>query len=373
MADDDQLNHLIGMLYETVVNPDLWQEVIGLCGRYAGGIDAQFFTIDKRHNTLTAAVLAETAFPSEGGIEYTDYYVNIDPRQKSMQTAGLNQWICCHHSYDQFFFDHNEFCQDFLVRYGCRYVMGAWVDDSETHRSQLIALRAVGQKPFERADQLAAQRFSGHLQRALRLQAHTQNLQNKAELGAMAIDALALCMLIVDANRRILHLNREAERLLASAAFGLGGNGGRLSLNDSIDRNRLSALIAGATAFPAVGGAMILRSDASLQLFVTPLPAASALVRDWQRPLALVWVMETGKVLPQLELIGKLYDLSPAELRVASALLAGRTPEEYAQDTGVTINTVRTQLRSLFNKTGTRRQSELVAVLSRVPPMRNGM
>jgi DNA-binding CsgD family transcriptional regulator len=66
-----------------------------------------------------------------------------------------------------------------------------------------------------------------------------------------------------------------------------------------------------------------------------------------------------------------LYNLSPAELRVASALLTGKSPEEYAQEAGVTLNTVRTQVKSLFQKTGTHRQSELVSVLSRAPPLHN--
>lgn len=68
-------------------------------------------------------------------------------------------------------------------------------------------MRAVDQQPFDYTEQLDAQRFSGHLQRALRLQKHTQNLQAKAELGARAIDALALSMLILDSKGVILHLN----------------------------------------------------------------------------------------------------------------------------------------------------------------------
>lgn len=105
-------------------------------------------------------------------------------------------------------------------------------------------------------------------------------------------------------------------------------------------------------------------------MFVTPLPASSPFAQDWQMPLALVLVMDAGKPLSPLQLLGKLYDLSPAELRVASALLAGSSPEEYAQQAGVTLNTVRSQLKNLFSKTGTHRQSELVAVLSRVPPLK---
>ncbi len=55
---------------------------------------------------------------------------------------------------------------------------------------------------------------------------------------------------------------------------------------------------------------------------------------------------------------------------MAAALLAGKSTEDYAQEAKVTLNTVRSQLKSLFRKTSTRRQAELVAVLSRVLPLR---
>jgi DNA-binding CsgD family transcriptional regulator len=232
-------------------------------------------------------------------------------------------------------------------------------------------MRAVGQEPFDEANQLAAQRFGSHFQRALRMQKHTQNLQTKAELGAMAIDALALSILIVDDNGVILHLNAGAERLLNSRVSGLTGKAGRLSTAHPSNKSKLAALIAEATGYPAVGGAMFLSGEENRQLFVTPLPAASPFALDWQTPLALVMVLEPGNNMSALQLQGALYDLSPAELRIAAALLAGKSPEDYALEAGVTMNTVRTQLKKLFIKTDTRRQSELVAVLSKAPPLHN--
>jgi len=196
-------------------------------------------------------------------------------------------------------------------------------------------------------------------------------LHTKAEPGARAIDALALSMLIVDGKGVILHLNAGAEHLLNSRVFGLACKANCLSTAHPPNKNRMAALIAAATGYPAVGGAMFLGGEETRQVFVTPLPAASPFAQDWQTPLALVLVIEVGKTLPTLHLLGKLYDLSPAELRVASALLTGKSPEEYAQQAGVTLNTVRSQLKNLFRKTGTRRQSELGAALSRVPPLQN--
>lgn len=373
MADDQQLDHLISVLYEAVLDPSRWREAVGLCGLYAGGVDAQMTTIDKKHNTLVAtqSVMAGTAFAMESGADYINYYLNIDPRTDMMLNAAADEWTFCNRFHSQRFVDHNEFYQNFLIPGGVRYTMTGKVDDNPDTFTVFGGIRAVGQQPFDDANLLAAKRFSGHLQRALRLQKHTQDLQVKAELGAMAIDALALAMLIVDGNGLILHLNAEAERLLQQRTSGLLCKTGRLTAADPVSRHRLMALLSSATASSAVGGAMCLAGLAGRQVFVTPLPAASPFARNWQTPLALVLVMEAGKNLSTLQWVGKLYDLSPAELRVASALLKGLSPEEYALEAGVTLHTVRSQLKSLFAKTGTRRQSELVAVLSNLPPLRS--
>jgi DNA-binding CsgD family transcriptional regulator len=52
--------------------------------------------------------------------------------------------------------------------------------------------------------------------------------------------------------------------------------------------------------------------------------------------------------------------LTPAELGVLTLLLDGKTPSEIAATRGVAISTVRTHLKRLFAKTGTRRQADLV-------------
>lgn len=61
------------------------------------------------------------------------------------------------------------------------------------------------------------------------------------------------------------------------------------------------------------------------------------------------------------------FDLTPAEADTAIAISDGETPERIATRRGVTISTVRTQLRSVFEKLGVSRQSELVACLLAMP------
>lgn len=59
------------------------------------------------------------------------------------------------------------------------------------------------------------------------------------------------------------------------------------------------------------------------------------------------------------------YKLTPSECALADSLMRGRTPDEHAVLRSTSMSTVRTQLKTLLEKTGTRRQAELVALLSR--------
>lgn len=67
---------------------------------------------------------------------------------------------------------------------------------------------------------------------------------------------------------------------------------------------------------------------------------------------------------PPVELVQSLFDLTPAEARVARSLAAGDTLGEIATVGSVSRNTVRTHLRGVLEKTGCRRQAEVVALLS---------
>lgn len=63
----------------------------------------------------------------------------------------------------------------------------------------------------------------------------------------------------------------------------------------------------------------------------------------------------------------QLYALTPSEARLAERLMAGDTPERAAEALGVTVATVRTYLASIFRKTETNRQAELVRLLTAPP------
>nr|WP_255613894.1 helix-turn-helix transcriptional regulator [Pseudogemmobacter faecipullorum] len=54
--------------------------------------------------------------------------------------------------------------------------------------------------------------------------------------------------------------------------------------------------------------------------------------------------------------------LTPAEAKVASLILQGHRPKEIARDLGVSVETVRSQLKAVFAKTGAASQADLVRI-----------
>ncbi|HET9573741.1 MAG TPA: helix-turn-helix transcriptional regulator, partial [Methyloceanibacter sp.] len=64
------------------------------------------------------------------------------------------------------------------------------------------------------------------------------------------------------------------------------------------------------------------------------------------------------------EVIGKTYNLTPAEMRVLGGIVEIGGVPEVAAELGVADTTVKTHLRRLFEKTGSSRQADLVKLVA---------
>lgn len=69
---------------------------------------------------------------------------------------------------------------------------------------------------------------------------------------------------------------------------------------------------------------------------------------------------------PNVEVLQKVFNLTSAEAKIAMLIMDGKTPNEIANIRQISLWTVRTQLASIYNKTKTRRQSELVSLLIKI-------
>ena len=66
------------------------------------------------------------------------------------------------------------------------------------------------------------------------------------------------------------------------------------------------------------------------------------------------------------DILSRLYGLTPAESRVAVQLGQGEPAPAVARTLGVSVNTVKTHMRRIFDKTGVNRQAEFAGLMARL-------
>ena len=95
-------------------------------------------------------------------------------------------------------------------------------------------------------------------------------------------------------------------------------------------------------------------------IMVSPLLDGAAGSRaDETKAILFIADPEIGQV-GTTEVLESLYDLTHAEADLVRLIAEGRSLIQVAKERGVTMNTVRSQLKQVFSKTDTSRQGELV-------------
>jgi DNA-binding CsgD family transcriptional regulator len=102
----------------------------------------------------------------------------------------------------------------------------------------------------------------------------------------------------------------------------------------------------------------------SLQVLVTPLRAGSTYLCK-RTPVVAIFISDPEcRPISKPQILARLHGLTPAEARLAQILAGGDSLKEASEKLGFAESTVRSQLKSIFSKTNTNRQSELVRILS---------
>jgi DNA-binding CsgD family transcriptional regulator len=185
------------------------------------------------------------------------------------------------------------------------------------------------------------------------------------------IDSIITATIVVDAQRNILHANQVARALLDRGQIVASSNGALTvagvppaKLLKSADRS------AGERPLPETRRVRAPQAEADTIVVIMPLFVAENMGSSGGLHYA-VFIQDTRQLSPLAsDAWAKLYELTGSELRVLQGLIQGSTPSEIADIYGIAVSTVKTQLLSLYRKTGTRRQAELVKLaLGSIPPV----
>jgi DNA-binding CsgD family transcriptional regulator len=186
-----------------------------------------------------------------------------------------------------------------------------------------------------------------------------------------ALDRWSLGVIILGADRKVLFMNKAAGEIMSK------GDGLRVDRRVGIravspnENEELSELIEHATLKAGVSRApfgsvmQISRSCGKRPLiaFVTALIGMSVPISG-----CAVFVSDPDlRVGPDEGLLRSVYGLTAAEAKVAALLVQGCDARTVSEKLAVTFNTARTHVKKVFEKTNTRRQSELVHLILCAP------
>lgn len=355
MSDHESV---IERIYEAATDAGLWSQVLyEVAGTVsaAGGIiltrRADAWTGWRASHTMTA--------------QQTDAWMTSG----SLRSQATARLVCADRA--GFVAEHEAFTQDEWLG---DTIMTEWCGPLGLHHCAATAIptptgdlvvvqfnRLVGKESFDPTDLARLDAFRPHLARAGFLAARWRLHRLRAAAEALAL--IGLPAAILDSTGKVIAANTLMEDMHSYLTW-LPKE--RIALTDPAANSLLQQALTdirdpsatSVRSFPAKGAT-------GIPVIAHVIPAtgeARDLFDGGYGVLAITPV--AGPSPPEKALIQGLFDLTAAEARVAGGVAEGLSLDEIAARHGVAVGTVRSQVKTIFAKTGAERQSQLAALLA---------
>ncbi|MDF8334673.1 helix-turn-helix transcriptional regulator [Novosphingobium cyanobacteriorum] len=235
------------------------------------------------------------------------------------------------------------------------------ISEPDGANAWLTVIGAEG--PFECQDRELLQTLGVHLQIALTAYAKLAEAEARLAAYSNAMDRLNVGIVTLAADGRIINADPLVNRLLQDGQIISRDPQGRLVIANGNAARSLTLALRDFAQEPR-GRPRAVRLSEAQQADMMLVPVADRPVTGRFTPVLRAYVHTDH--LPAADSIDglmEMFRLTRSEAKLALALSDGLTLAEAAERLGVTLQTVRTYSKRVFQKTGTRRQAELVRAL----------
>tara|TARA_R100000365_G_C2746434_1_gene75732 strand:- start:3150 stop:4199 length:1050 start_codon:yes stop_codon:yes gene_type:complete len=188
-----------------------------------------------------------------------------------------------------------------------------------------------------------------------------------------ALDLIALGIILLNGQGVPVHVNRAAREMAAADVIRIDADGPRAPdpLSDrALQRAVSETLDAAGRGQENVVGVMVQGAQDASALSLLACALAHSGTERADRPHVAVFISRTDRRKRVSEtLLMDLLALTPTEARIAGALASGTRAADIAAEMDVSQATMSFHLRNLFQKTGTNRQADLIALILAGPMM----
>ena len=358
----ETFSQLLGMVYDAALDEASWVGFLESVRTILGG---NYASLIVRTETIDDIGLIVSAGRDQPNLDPGNPYIAMSP------FTGMrpDQIVTITDVLSQQEWRASSYYRDYCSPQGVFHVLAA---DITTRNGGIYGFRVT--RP-ETAPDFSKEdiRFCGllipHIKRALNLHLSTHQDRKVSTLYSHAMAQLMVGVVVLDQNGEVIECNPAASAIL-DTKDGLTISGKQLEASYADDNRRLQALVREAltvshTGKVALNEAMsVSRPSGRLSWgLIVQRISSDQWTEGKQRPSVAVFVRDTeGRVDPPVRLAQQLFHLTPAETALAIQLANGLSLEEAAEILNIKRNTARAHLRSIFSKTGVRRQTELVRI-----------
>jgi len=365
MAEIEQFSSLVGDIYDAALDPSLWTGVLEKMCAFVPGSLGNIFIQD------AVAKRANASFGWGNDPYYEKLYLEklckINPLFPALLFQNVGEVFATPDIIPDDQFMRTRFYREYLEPQDLMHGLGCVLEKSPTSCAVLAFPRAVSLGPIDEEARTRVRLLVPHVQRAILIGKAIDLQKATAEMLADTVDALTACVYLVNENARIVHANRSGLDLLAREDIVRGANG-ILRWQDGAADRALRDLLAAATArndlAAAKSASMSVTGRTGDRYAVHMLPLTTGERRKAGSSHAAAAAVFVHKATLNLstfpELLAKQFHLTPAELGVMFSIIEVGGVPEVASVLGLSQTTIKTHLRSIFAKTGTRRQADLV-------------
>ncbi len=356
-------DRVIGLFYEAAVNPSLWPRALAAYSD-AAGVDEAHLAVRDPAQDICVVVSGGRLLTPEVMKSYFAYYHEVDPLRKIVGAHRDGDLILCVGQYlTEEFINKSEFYQDYAIPAGTRY-MAAFTFNNTNGVLTMHTRRA----PFEREKlERRAGVMGRHGGQAAKLALQFAANAARGETLRHAIDHERIACFMTDSESRLLECSDQASLMIERGnPFRLGQ--GLLTLTSDSRTKQFRELVAKCAA--GTGGGMMRVGNLNDYWLIEVVPAGvtSDNPFDLRRGNCALVFVRKPEARPPVDTakIRIFLDCTPVESEIGAALLNGCSPAEIANERKVSLNTVRTQIRSLLETAGVTRIPELMSLLSRL-------
>lgn len=367
------IDELISLIYSGPLETPPWHRFLDALGERMGARSAAIVLRLSRQGTPPLVLWGRRpAMPHEEARRIQAKHAelgHLDPLRNALNRPGaiftLNEVI------DRKALAGNEFYEQVLRPWGLEQQVGMYISEPGGWEGNVGVINGSDAPDFDESDKAMLAALRPHLEQALAIFARISREETELQALIDTLDRLTICTLILSGTGQILRANSAARRLLDARDVALSKDG-HLELAYRPANSELQMLISKAlaasrekTAQPFVE-AMRLESMTNhhVGVLVRSLVPVGLHAND-SAPSVVVYFAGNGQAQPIERLVTQLFDLTPSEAHLATLLATGSSLAEAAEKLDLTENTVRTYCKTILNKVGVRRQTELVRLILR--------